>query len=183
VARFPQSAGGGAGWPGVNGTGAGNLTAETGSGDTVGYILADSGSGGIHLGSEGTGSITVQTGGTGALGVTFDLGANDTAPFLVSVAGNGGIEFIDDGTGGILIEETGTGAITIETTGGGASTGIALTAQATDTGGIVLTNNSSVGSITLDAVAGLIKLLGVPTTDPGVSGALFTTAGVLHISP
>jgi uncharacterized membrane protein len=55
--------------------------------------------------------------------------------------------------------------------------------QASDTTGIELTNNSASATITLNAVAGLIKLLGVPTSDPAVSGALFTTAGVLHISP
>jgi hypothetical protein len=80
---------GGGGWPTINGSGAGNLEAETGSGDTVGYNLTDQGSGGITIKGAGTGEVTVES--TGDAGVAiFDSGA-------------GGIHITGSSTGGIAI--------------------------------------------------------------------------------
>ena len=153
--------GGGGGWPTVNGTGAGNLTAQTGPGDTVGYNLTDEGSGGISLTSSGTGEVVVNS----AAGVSIQddsaskvllIQETGDSPLEVSVQGTGGITIQDFGGGGLILQEgggagsvtineAGTGGITVETTGGGATTGIALTTQATDTGGIALTDHGTGG--------------------------------------
>jgi hypothetical protein len=90
--------GGGSGWPSVNGSGAGNLTAETGSGDTVGYNMIDQGSGGIHIetmssdpgllllnSGEGAAKLQSDTGGAtvnGAGGVYLNYTAGTSHIFL-----------------------------------------------------------------------------------------------------
>ena len=139
--------GGGGGWPGVNGTGPGNLTAQTSGADTVGYNLVD----------EGTGGITLAT---------------------PNAAGTVGIQLVDSG-GGVDIESTnvvsignrGPGEIVLETTGGGATTGITIQTQASDTGGITLAN-----------VGGPLLMTHLPTANPHVVGALWNNSGVVNIS-
>lgn len=55
------AAGPAGGWPTNDGTGPGNLTAETPSDDTVGYSMTDQGSGGISLWSHGTGDLDLTS--------------------------------------------------------------------------------------------------------------------------
>jgi hypothetical protein len=89
-------------WPNVNGSGAGNLTAETAVSDTSGYHFIDRGSGGIGLNTRGSGSIIINNAGSGLFeliggasggGVTIgDLSATGMAltatsgPMLISGA-------------------------------------------------------------------------------------------------
>ena len=56
-----------------------------------------------------------------------------------------------------------------------------ITAGNSDTGtpGNVLINPGETTAVTF----GYIKVFNLPTADPGVSGALYTVAGVLHVSP
>jgi hypothetical protein len=180
--------GGGGGWPTVNGTGAGNLTAQTVSGDTVGYNMTDLGTGGITL--------TTNNPASPGLGL-FDLGGGNGIEInsvnAIALVSNStyGISLSAEGSGGILLNKSGTGGITIETTGGGATTGIALTTQATDTTGITLTDNSANGNgITLTATGrnttGITLSTGAATNgggivlDQGGVGAIFlsTTGGL-----
>jgi hypothetical protein len=77
----------------------------------------------------------------------------------------GGITVLDTNASGIVFEENGAGGVTLFDAGG--------------TGGIVL--NSSGGRLHANCTAGYI-FLSVPAADPHVIGALFTTAGVMHVS-
>jgi hypothetical protein len=83
------AASGSAGWPASNGTGPGNLTAETPGGDTVGYKMTDQGSGGIALWSHGSGNLDLTSDnsvviGCGLTGVTdtIKMQAAGSALFL-----------------------------------------------------------------------------------------------------
>jgi hypothetical protein len=188
--------GGGGGWPTVNGTGSGNLTATLAVGDTTGYNLTDNGSGGINitdtggagvnLTSSAAGGITLLNSGTAATNIE----SSSSGAILVQSAGTGAIQ-VNAGSGGLALSQASTGAITIETTGGGATTGIALTTQATDTTGITLTDNSANGNgITLTATGrnttGITLAMGAATNgggivlDQGGVGAIFlsTTGGL-----
>jgi hypothetical protein len=143
-------------WPAVNGTGSGNLTAQTGSGDTVGYNLTDLGTGGIALTTNHFGGAGIELTDTGGgIGITSDT------EVTVSTSG----------AGQVALEAFGTGRVLIETTGGGATTGIALTTQATDTGGITLAN-----------VGGQVKLPNLPTSDPSVAHAIWDDNGTVVLS-
>lgn len=94
----PPGGGGGDGWPTVDGTGPGNLQAETTTDDTTGYQIQDLGSGGINITQGGTAGVTIATAGDGPpTGVALVTSASDT--------------------GGILLEDNGTAGIAL-TTGG-----------------------------------------------------------------
>jgi hypothetical protein len=164
--------GGGSGWPTVNGTGAGNLTAQTGSGDTVGYNLTDAGTGGISI---------QTTNPANANGILIEDQSVSGMFIRTTYTGGAGLKIEDAGTGGvtidttvsgpILINQAGSAGITIETTGGGATTGIALTTQATDTGGVVVTNNSSTGITIGDTGVGGIHVASNGTVAVAASGS------------
>ena len=77
----------------------------------------------------------------------------------------------DQGSGGIALEEEGTGGISLSTSNGGATTGISLSTQASDTSGI-----------TLDNVGGEVLLPHLPTTDPSVTHALWNDNGTVVLS-
>jgi hypothetical protein len=104
----------GDGWPTVNGTGAGNLTAQTGAGDTVGYNLTDQGTGGISLqttnaanangifiGDATAGGLNLQATGSGHL----ELHA--TGSNIVLLGTNSNISFTTAGSGNLTIGPAG----------------------------------------------------------------------------
>jgi hypothetical protein len=161
--------GGGGGWPTVNGTGAGNLTATLGSGDTTGYNFTDNGSGGFNVTAGANSGVTLSAANDIAITQT---GIGALVIDQTDAANAQGIVINDRGTVGITLDGQGTGAITIETTGGGATTGIALTTQATDTGGINLTDNGSGGAHVVSAGVALARL-----GNNGTGGVAVTTAG------
>lgn len=140
--------GGGGGWPSADGTGPGNLTAETPTDDTVGYNFTDQGSGGFAVDTAGTAGIDIKNSAAGQQ-LTIENDASVVTAGLQLTVGNAGdpvgIIATDSGSGGITLNEQGTGGIDIETTGGNATTGITLTTQATDTGGITLVETGAGG--------------------------------------
>jgi hypothetical protein len=126
---------GGGGWPSINGSGAGNLEAETGSGDTVGYNLTDRGSGGINLNADGTGGLSLTADGTiSGDGITIE--DHDSAGILIQEDGTGDgriLVLVAAGTGGIEIENEGSGGVSIVPGSGGATVGgtpVPLTSEA-----------------------------------------------------
>jgi hypothetical protein len=156
---------GGSGWPTVNGSGAGNLAAETGSGDTVGYNFTDQGSGGFNVTSSGTGPVIITAGGSSG-GVDIESAAG----IAVNNTGTGGATFQDlsgggfviresGGVGGITLDQQGTGGLILQTTGGSGTTGIALTTQASDTAGIKLTDHSTHGVLIETTSTGEVQVI------------------------
>jgi hypothetical protein len=137
-------------WPTTDGTGSGNLQAETASDDTVGYQLVDDGTGGItlsttnadagngiaiddttgggvNISSTGTGGVSIQNNSTGS-SMSIRDGSGETVQFE-SV---GGMQIEDSSTNGLSITQDGDSDITITNSGGGD-----ITFNATDGGGVV----------------------------------------------
>jgi hypothetical protein len=124
--------GGGTGWPSFNGSGSGNLFAETLNTDTVGYTMIDRGAGGVNLGARGTGAISL-TSEISSAGITI-LNKSATGSVTIEDQGAaGGVSIISSNAdGGISLEDNGGAGITVASDGGavvieGASTSIALT--------------------------------------------------------
>lgn len=67
---------------------------------------------------------------------------------------------------------------------GGDTGGCAYVTGGENGGDAVVKGGASGGDVVLDALAegSLIKALGLPTSDPGVVGAFYTTAGALMVS-
>ncbi len=126
----------GGGWPTVNGSGSGNLVAQTGAGDTVGYNLTDLGSGGISIASSGTGDL--------------------------DLASSAGISMIDNNNAGIIIQENAAaGSITLSMTGAVApSHEIDLTAYSSK----IALNYGNAGNILITALGINIIATGADTT-------------------
>lgn len=106
----------------------------------------------------GTGGVLISEG-TGAGGISIEnLG---DAPLYLQAAGTGGMELEDDahGSSGIDIFSR--------------FSGISLTAS----------RDGDSGDLSLDAINGNILMASLPTSDPGVSGALWNLAGIMQISP
>ena len=108
----------GSGWPENNGTGPGNLVAETPDTDTVGYNMTDNGTGGINLTENGTGNgitLTTNLGNSGGINATDGSGAGINLVEANSGANNGGINITNEAAnwaGGItLTDESTTGII------------------------------------------------------------------------
>ncbi|HEV3370887.1 MAG TPA: hypothetical protein VG074_15075 [Acidimicrobiales bacterium] len=147
------AAGPAGGWPTNNGTGPGNLTAETPGGDTVGYNMTDQGSGGFTVLELGSGKITLQSDpGTGILLVDN---------------GSGGVELKATAHGNILLDQEGSGAIRLTTSG----TNIEFTQSGS--GAEVVFTLSSGGQFILAAL---------PTSDPSIPDALWNDNGVVVYS-
>lgn len=142
------------GWPTNNGSGAGNLEAETGSGDTIGYKLHDQGSGGIAL----------QVSGTGQL-ILFDNGAEG---IQLSSTGSDGIEI--SANDAIAINTSG-GPLTAEVSGGSGALEIANAG----TGGIAITPGSGGMTAVLSEDAGSVTDVSVPDTGTTI---VLTTASL-----
>lgn len=123
---------GGAGWPAVNGTGPGNLVAQTPGGDTVGYNITDKGTGGIALTAGGTG---------GGIGLVDQSGVGIV---LLVQSGGGPISVLSEG--GLFLQDNSTGV-------GGSTGGIKLTAPSglTSGPGIFLDDGGSPGGIEIGA--------------------------------
>jgi hypothetical protein len=166
-----QGSAGGGGWPTVNGTGAGNLTAATGSGDTTGYNFTDAGSGGFNVTTAAGGFNVRDSGGIGIDSTSgIDILATGGNIILRTTSGNLTFDSVDN----VAIHSAGTGSITINTTGGGASTGITLQAQATDVTGITL--NAEGGAITIETTGGGATTGINITTQASDTGGLNITA-------
>lgn len=124
---------GGAGWPAVNGTGPGNLVAQTPGGDTVGYNITDKGTGGIALTAGGTG---------GGIGLVDQSGVGIV---LLVQSGGGPISVLSEG--GLFLQDNSTGV-------GGSTGGIKLTAPGgllASGPGISLDDGGSPGGIQISA--------------------------------
>jgi hypothetical protein len=173
----------GGGWPTVNATGAGNLGAQTGPGDTVGYNMTDLGSGGINLLSSGTGSMILDTSaGSGGLVLISAAGIPlvDTSDQQVSMAqlGTGGASVVTgpSSVGGLLLQDEGTGGINVS--------GVGLIAIAASGSSALELLQTGSGNIVADVSGGTghVLLKGLPTSDPHVVDALWNNSGVVTIS-
>lgn len=181
--------GGGGGWPENNGTGPGNLTAQTADDDTVGYNFTDRGSGGFGVQTEGSGGGIGLVDSSGA-GVNVEV-ASGAGDIDVLQGGTGGINVTADSssTGDIVVQQNGSGDIQIIAEGTGAVSLTALTGDATLAGGTLTTVSgdavgvtASSGDIALTVSSGHITMTGLPTTNPGGTGLLWNNAGVLSIT-
>jgi hypothetical protein len=129
--RQVGAAGPAGGWPTNNGTGPGNLTAQTPGGDTVGYNMTDEGSGGINLATA-----------TSGIGITS--GASSTA----------GITIEDQGSGGVNLTAAGSGEVAATS-----GTGITLTNNSPGTSGSNILDHGSTG-IRIGATAAGVEIVG-----------------------
>lgn len=141
-----------------------------------------------------------------AVSAGISLVVNDTdnpGGITLTSQGNGGVGITDNGSGGINLTANGAGGMDFEILGAGGFTfavgagsgpgagfnvvssdadGINLTSEGA--GGVNVTADSGGGDITLNNNStGQIILIGVPSADPHISGALYTTAGALMVSP
>lgn len=133
------------GWPTNNGSGAGNLEAETAGGDTVGYHMIDQGSGGISLTETGSGNLILTVAGAGALEL-LTTGENiDNGILIQDTQSDEGIKIseLGEGDGGVLIEvAAGTGSLELVHLGSG---GIAIVPGS---GGMTAVLSEDAGSVT-----------------------------------
>jgi hypothetical protein len=99
-------------------------------------------------------------------GIRIDT-AKDGIYLTTQAADTGGISLTDQGSAGATLQSSGTGpAALVDSTAGGVGANII----------------SEAGAITLIAGTNIVLSSGVPTSDPHVLGALYTTAGVVHVS-
>lgn len=152
-------AGGGGGWPTDDGTGSGNLVANTGFGDTTGYNMTDAGTGGIHLttSNQSGSTFTVEDG----AGSTLFMG-DGISTFSIGMTAIGeNISLTNNGTtgGDIIIRQAqagGSGSITIEVDNPTGTVGII------DSGGGIFLN-----------LTGPLQFIGLPITDPANANQVF----------
>lgn len=111
-------------------------------------------------------------------GVSVDFDVQGDGGFTVFNEGVGGIAFIDQNTAGITIHSTG-GEVSIES---GSPTDVLLIK---DGGGAGVVIEGDPSDITIDpGSTGHNLFLGsLPTSDPGLSGAVWNSGGTLMISP
>lgn len=97
----------------------------------IGIVTSATTVNGISIVDNGSGGVNIQSGAGG---------------IFISDIGDTGIELVANGTGPLALGATGVGSgVGIATTGGNATNGIEITTQNTDTGGIVVTDQSGVG--------------------------------------
>lgn len=124
-------------------------------------------------------------GGTVNAAIAFIIDNN--GGFYVNDNGDGGININDHGAGGVQIQADGSGPINLFNEGG------PIKLETTDeheielqsAGGIALqdTNTDGDGGISLEVQVGnFITFAALPTSDPGVSGAIWNSSGTLKIS-
>lgn len=143
--------GDGSGWPSSNATGTGNVVVTTPEDDTVGFQFTDNGDGGITLSTNGSGDIFLGNGGTGRIAI------NDF-----------------NGIGIVISEESAGAGILIRTTdSSGPTTGILITTQASDTGGISLSDSGSGGIGLQSAGTGAVEI----SINPGGGELLINNDG------
>ena len=132
--------------------GSGGISLSTGGSE--GIYLQDGSADGIHITETAAdGAIEIATsGGNATHGITLQTQTQDTGGINLTDNGSGGIGLtaaegisLLSESSGIGLNAQGTGTIIVETTGGGATTGIDIQTQATDTGGITIEDTSSVG--------------------------------------
>jgi hypothetical protein len=133
----------------------------------------------------------------GGGGIQFDT--DNQGGFLyvqtndIDTAGSGvGLCLFDDSGGGIQVQASGGGSVEVRTTGGGdtiiRSTGT-VRVQDENTGagaGVLISSLRSHVTIAtgqqLSGTAGYLILDGLPTSDPGVPGAVWNDGGTLKVS-
>jgi len=146
----------GTGWPAIDGTGTGNLDAQTADDDTSGYTMQDNGSGGINLTTAGTGGMVLQDG-TAAGGITIEEVGG--AYIVLSVSGGGttqGISIEQENvadTVGVFIEDNGIGGVSLTANGQG---GIEI--QDYTSGGAGLVLYSDQGDVEVEAATGSVEI-------------------------
>lgn len=142
-----------------------NIVLQGGTGDTDGSGGAVALLGGTAAGV-GSGGAVVAQGGAGS-GTTGSAGGN------YAVAGGNASGGDSDGGNASFR--------------GGTATGTGFAGWVSFTGGSAGDPGGTGGSISIQAgtgtTPGQVLLPGLPTVDPGVSGALYTLAGVLMVSP
>ena len=122
-----------------------------------------------------SGSVTPAGGGTAFNGGTI-TGALD---IQAQVAAGGDLLRVTNTAGG-----AGATALRVLRTPGGANA-VVLGTTGFNNGGKFWADWDNDNSPTLEVgqSAGVIKMVGLPTSDPGVSGQLYTLTGVLKVSP
>lgn len=108
---------------------------------------------------------TTSPGALTQIGDFIVLSTTETSGLEVTDAG--GVQLIDDGTVGIGISELSSGPISIVADGGGP----------------ILITGLGAGNITITINTGNLIFQSLPTSDPGVSGAVWNNGGVLNVSP
>ena len=163
--------GGGSGWPSSNGSGPGNLQAETASDDTVGYNLNDQGSGGFNAQVTGTGAIVIANNGSGTGSVGVEISNSSDAETGISIS--------NTGIGTLYVQSNTEGGVTISANGGQLSLDSTRSVVASATEGLMLQGGTSGTTIT-PGTGGLF--VGLPTSDPDVTGQLWNDEGVVVFS-
>ena len=120
--------------------------------------------------------IAWESTGTGATGnaVLFDTFPQD-ADYLAFDT-QSGIAMANHDDSPVSLQQLGNEALQIENSGSGD-----LNIEASGTGNLII-EQTGTGDIRLDA-SGNIIFSGLPTSDPGVSGALWNSSGTLKVSP
>jgi hypothetical protein len=135
-----EGGGGGSGWPEHNGTGPGNLTAETPMADTVGYQMTDQGTGGISISTTNASGPGLGLSSVSGMGLTDDSAGG----IAITENGVGSINLNCSSDGEVIIQSNGTGGVAISSTGTLTGTGIDITTSGTITGnGIVILDHAS----------------------------------------
>ena len=138
-------------------------------------LLYDKTTGDLTVGNDVSLGNDLTVGAAATVGTT--LGAGDTTLTGLSVTGI-------DGADGVATDEAGSPGDSVDVTAGDGGDGTLGDADGGDGGDIVLTPGAKgvkAGGGT-DGRIGLIILNNVPNADPGVAGALYTTAGALMVS-
>jgi hypothetical protein len=112
--------------------------------------------------------------GGGGLAVLFDTFPQD-ADYLAFDT-QSGIAMANHDDSPVSLQQLGNEALHIENAGSGQ-----LNLESSGTGGIIL-ECTSTGDLIIRVTGGLLVFQGVPTSDPGVSGAIWNNGGVLNIS-
>lgn len=139
--------------------------------ETAFNALPDQESAGAYASLTGPGETTTPGDLTqlGAFGVQTEPGDNRT--------------IISDGAGnGIVIQSTAGGQIQILGSGGGSVT-IQSDADGNISSAEVLTVEGDIGIIFVTQPGGFYEFQNLPTSDPGISGAIWNNGGVMNISP
>lgn len=167
--------GGGGGWPASNGTGPGNLTAQTAEDDTVGYQMTDQGSGGIGLSSAAFVAIQAERG--DGKSATLQLGQTESGR-AAEILSLGGIKLLDNtggAGGGIILSENVDGGITLETaesdTGG-------VSLIDTGSGGVLLQESGTESGVLIETTgSGDTAGVTIATGDNDIVGIVLNTQG------
>lgn len=181
--NFTDTSGNGIGLSVESNTGVLSLTSSGSSG----IRLNSNGNGPIELVTAGDGDITLQGDGYGE--VTIEQTGGPQWPYGQGTIPGVGLLVRNDGNGEFRIQNNGQGPLTLYSTCNTTVPGITIEDSGSgllmkSVGGDVAIT-SSAGKITIDTgvSTSYVVIPHLPTSDPGVHGALWNSSGTLKISP